>query len=515
MAQSITGPIGLPGQDGAARPEAADARSGELLRTVVAVALVIGLLNRAISGWQAPLWLDEAFTATIANQRSAAGLANWLLHELSGPAFYLPQWAWAQLTGESNIAQRIPSFVYSLAAPAIVLWRGHPDRRTRMIWAAALALWGPASVQATEARPYALLVLIATAQAIAFRRLLADATTRRACLWIAISGAGVLTHYYMIVIATVQGLLYLASAPRAAIRTWPALLLLLPVFAWMSVHLPTVLAFASSGGTWYNYVTLTGLRHLPNAVLGFRPLSGVLALGMVGTAAIVLRRRLAARTPLPPAARADALLILSGLLAIALVIGWAMFNRAFTARYLVLFAPPVLFGMACWLAWLDRRVHAGASALVLALLCGVAALQLGTRFSHPEMDRRFAVNFEQPSDWLREQGATRRLIFFWDNPTSDEADRALLAEVGGYFLRRAGERPEVILPAMPREADPSPRLLAIARERPDTSIIWLYDDAVPFTRGTRHPARIETIDPHWICRDFGRANVKVLACATR
>lgn len=515
MAQSLTGSTDPPGQDITATRRVADARSHELLRNIVILALVIGLLGRAVSGWLTPLWLDEAFTATIASQKSASGLFDWLLHELSGPAFYLPQWVWAQLTGESNIAQRIPSFVYSVAAPALILWRGHPDRRMRMIWAALLALWPLGSAHAVEARPYALLVLIATAQAIAFRGLLADVTLRRACLWVAISSIGVLTHYYMIVIATVQGLLLLASAPRPALRTWPALLLLLPVFAWMNVHLPMVLAYAA-GATWYNYVAPSWLWRLPNAVLGFWPFSEALVAGMAGSAAfVVFSKRLAMRMPLAPRVRADVLLILSGLIAIAVVVGWAMFNRSFTPRYLLLFAPPVLFGVARWLTWLDKCLRARYSAIVLALLCTSATLQLVARFNHPENDIRYTLSFERASDWLRERGATRRLIFFWDNPTADAAKGALIAEVGGYFLRRAGEHPEVVLPEMPREADPNPRLLAIAGEHRGTGIIWLYDTSVPHTRGIRHAGRIEATDPRWNCHDFGRENIIVLACARR
>lgn len=491
-----------------------EARSDESLRTIVGLALVIGVFGRLVAGWQAPLWLDETFTATIASQNSAKGLFDWLLHELSGPAFYLPQWAWAQLAGESNVAQRIPSVVYSLAAPALVLWRGHPDRRTRMIWAAVLALWPLGCAHATEARPYALLVLIATAQAITFHRLLADVTLPRACFWVAISGIGVLTHYYMIVIATVQGLLLLASAPRAALRSWPALLLLLPVFAWMSVHLPAVLAFAS-GSTWYNYVIVAWLRQLPNAVFGFWPFSEALAVGMVGTAALAGLPKLAAPTPVPPRVRADALLILSGLATIAIVVGWAMFNRSFTPRYLLLFAPPVLFGVACWLNWLDSHLRPRYSAVVLLLLCVSTTVQLVARFNHPENDIRSALSFERASDWLRERGATRRLIFFWDNPTADSANRALIAEVGGYFLRRAGDHPEVVLPAMPRAVDPNTRLLAMAGADRGAGILWLYDTAVPHTRGRRFPHRIDAIDPRWRCHDFGRGNITVLACAAR
>jgi hypothetical protein len=481
------------------------------LRLVILLALGIGLLNRFVSGWQAPLWLDENFSAVIASQKDAAHLLQWMLHELSGPVFYGPLWLWSQIFGDSNIALRTPSFLASIAAPLLALRWGYPDQRMRMIWAALLALSMHGYGYATEARPYALLILIGTAQTILFSRLVRAPSTERAAGWIAVCGLGILTNYYMAIFATVQGLLYLASAPRAALRTWPAAFALIPVLAWMAYHLPFVLSYASSGGTWYNYFDPAQLPRVPGFLLGVWPFSDALALGMGVALLFGVVELLRTRAPIDPQKRADIYAIGASVLTVTLIVGWAMVSRSFTPRYLLPLTPAILLGASWFLVWLDRRCSLWCSIIVIALIAGMGAAFAVQRLQDPEQDRRYAMNFEQPSDWIAAQGATRQLIFFWDNPTGDISSPVQMAEVAGYFLHRAGHRPVVAIPALPRDADPNVRLPALATG-PGSAILWAYDTDVPFTRGKRFPARIAKLDPRWHCHNFGKQNVTVMAC---
>lgn len=487
----------------------------DLLPIVLISAFAVGLLNRSFSGWTAPYWLDENFSLVIASQPDFAHLLKWMLHELSGPVYYSTLWAWGLLAGHGDIAIRIPSFACSVAAPLVVLWGRYADRRTCLIWAALLALWVHGVDQATQARPYSMLTLLSVIQTMAYLRLLQAPSTRRAMLWVGMCDLTILTHYYALIIAGIQGLLFLAAMPRTALRCWPAGLLLLPLLGWMSVHLPFVLGYANSGQTWYNYVSFWGLVRAPTALLGFAPFADAMTLGMLVWGGLGLAGTARGHFVFTPQTRAYALVATSALLAILVVLGWGLESRVFTMRYLLPYGPPALFALAWWLSELDTRINRHASTVLIATLLCLSLFSLRREVMHPRQDARYAFNFEQPDNWFLAQGATQRLVFFWDNPTADFSDPEALSEVGAYFLRRAGAHPQVIVPRLPPDADPNPHLLALAGTRPGTAILWAYDTAVPHSRGIAHPPRLNKSDPHWNCRNFGRNNITVLGCIRR
>lgn len=502
--------------DSKAHPTASDqAKVRDFLPLMLGLAFVTGLLARATSGWTAPYWLDENFSLVIASQPDFAHLLDWMLHEMSGPVYYTMLWAWGLIAGNGDIAMRVPSFVCSVATPLIVLFGDHADRRTRMLWAALLALWPHAFDQATEARPYAILAALSAAQTVTYLRLLQQPSVGRAAAWVGLCGLAVLTNYYAAVIAGVQGLLFVLSMPRSAFRFWPVTLLLAPVLAWMSVHLPFVLGYAASGETWYTYLDPWDVPQLPGALVGFGRLANVLVAGMLMWGAFGLGQSLCGKHIMTLRNRAYFLTAMSAILSILLVACLGTISRSFTLRYLIPYAPPLLFGVAWWLNVMDARFSRLASASMLAMMIGLAIPVLRFGIQHPELNPRSSFNFEQPSQWLLERDATQRLIFFWDNPTADFSDRKSLAEVGAFFLHRAGAHPQVIVPRMPRGVDPNPRLLALAGSGPGDAIVWAYDKGVPHSRGTEYPPRLEKMDPNWVCRNFGRGDITVMACAPR
>ncbi len=138
------------------------------LTVMLVLALSVGLLNRLLAGWQAPLWYDETWTAAIATQASFVGLIRWCLEDPNGPVYYVLVWCWEKLAGPGDTALRLPSLLFSLAAPALLWRQGHPDRDTRRLWAGLAAVWVPGLLFANEARSYTLLLLLGSAQAIAF-----------------------------------------------------------------------------------------------------------------------------------------------------------------------------------------------------------------------------------------------------------------------------------------------------------------------------------------------------------
>ncbi|MCA1654835.1 MAG: hypothetical protein LC656_11900 [Sphingomonadales bacterium] len=114
------------------RGTVAAALKGDWPLLLFLAALPLGIDARISAGWFLPLWFDEVFTGTIAGQATAAGLLKWCLSELTGPAFYVPMWLWAKVAGVGDGALRAPALALSIAAPLLIAWRGHPDRRVRL-----------------------------------------------------------------------------------------------------------------------------------------------------------------------------------------------------------------------------------------------------------------------------------------------------------------------------------------------------------------------------------------------
>ena len=177
--------------------------SGAWRTAMLSVAALLGIAGRLAYGWHAPFWFDETFSGVIASQRDVGALVSWCLHEVTGPAYYMPLWAWEKLAGNGDIALRLPSLACSLAAPMLIGWKGSRDRDLRLFWATLVLLWLPAQVVAFEARPYPQLFLLGTAQAIAFVRLIERPGTARAAWWAGWTALAMLTNYNALVVGGV------------------------------------------------------------------------------------------------------------------------------------------------------------------------------------------------------------------------------------------------------------------------------------------------------------------------
>lgn len=475
----------------------------------VVAALVAGLANRLFGGLTAPFWFDETFTGVIATQRTGAGLWEWLTHELGGPVYYLVVWAWEKVAGSGSIALRLPSLAASIATPLFILWRGHPDRRVALIWASLVALYTPAFSEATEARSYALVMLLTAVQAALFLRLISAPGTALASLWVAVSGLAILTHYHAAVISLVQGLAYLGHCRGRALKTWPAAFVLLPFLAWGAAHMHFLLSYATSGQTWYNPLRPGAITQLPGVFFAYPLLGDVLAPAMLLSGAVALARKdVGERLRFT---HADALTFGSGGVAALVIFGIGCISASFTTRYLLPYVPAVLLGLAVWMRGLDRFYPR--ASMVLLLVMSVLSLGfLRIALAHPENDRRHYLEFEQASQWIADNGQADHLVFFWDNPTGDFSDPAHMREVGGFFLNRAGRHVTVHVPQIAPGVDPAPRLLDAASRLPDAAILWLYDRSVPGTRGITHPVAVADFRG-WRCRIFGRPpESSIVAC---
>lgn len=467
------------------------------LQLALAAALVVGVAGRLSYGYGAPFWFDETFSGVIASQPSFAKLLDWCLNELTGPAYYMPLWAWAKLAGPSDLALRLPSVVLALAAPLLILWKGAGDREVRTYWAILCLLWAPAFAASWDARGYAQLFFLGAAQAMLLLRLIERPSPGRAAAWAAGSAAMLLTHYWSAIGCAVQGAAFLAVRRREALRSWSAALLFLPVAAWAWFHLPVVLSVTGGAGGGGPDVRAV-LAELPESLFGI-PAVGVV---VAGTILLSLVRYRSVSGLL-----AERVLAGCGLASVAGVVALACVKTGFAPRYLTPAIPSFLFAVAVWLRWVAARDIRFAVA-VLATMGASGAGVIAVDILHPERDARHMFELERPSAWLAER-QPQRLVFFWDGAVAERSSAAHLAEVGGFFFNRAGRTLPVEIVRVGAGEDPN--RVVTARAWGDGAILWVANEPLPASRAP-HPERY---DPHLECRDFGGGQVTLTACRRR
>jgi hypothetical protein len=463
-------------------------------RILVAAAILVGLAHRLVFGWHASFWLDETYTGVIASQTTLAALIGWCRHELSGPFFYGGMWVWEKLAGNGDLALRLPSLLCSLAAIALIAAWGGPNRRERWLWAGLTAVWLPGLMFAAQARPQALLFLLASAQAIAFLRCAQGLSRRRLALWALMGTLMVLTHVYAAVITGIQ-LLCLAWLHRARLRQfWPVAAIFAPVAAWLPLQLPFMLGFARPGVAWYSTLSASDLWGTPWILLGANNAAYAVAAAVLVVLAVQFAQRQC------PYSRSEGMLTLSGLAAVAIVIAIGLFRPSFTPRYLIPYMPAVLFGLACVLHR-TRILWGLLPSIVLAAWIGAAVQNAGAYASARAQQAFYPLEFERGSDWLMHAGA-RRVIFVWDNPTSQLSGAARQAEVGAFFFRRAGYTIDLQAVYLASARQTASNLAALADVR-DAAILWVGGAAYP--AGLHDMAQFD-------CRDFGGGTSRSMAC---
>lgn len=473
---------------------------------LLAAALIVGMFGRIAYSHGTALWFDETFTAVIASQPNFAKLIDWCLHELTGPAFYLPIWGWEKLAGNSDFALRLPSLILSILTPLAVLRWGHRDGGLRWWWAIFLLLWPPIFAVAGEAKPYPEIFALGVAQAAVFMRLLERPTIRRACAWAILSALAVLCHYWSALPALVQGLAFLGLHRLRALKTWPALIFLVPMLAWSRIHLPFVLGLTIGGSSGINGLPLSALRDIPMFVLGTSANGVLVFVTVLASLAMTVARKgwPRLRRPTP-----ETTLALCGLVSIAVILVIAFIRPGFSPRYMMGAMPSFLFALALWArrkAPRDAKFPLLVAAILLASETGVIISVL----RHPEGDARHTFELEKPSAWIAER-PVGHLVMFWDNPVGDNSDAARLSEIGGFFLRRAGHRVDVSVARAPAGTDPNSAVLALTDPRRKSAILWFSNDDLPPGRSPQIAAH----DPRYECRAFSRGMIAVTACRWR
>ncbi|MCC6763998.1 MAG: glycosyltransferase family 39 protein [Deltaproteobacteria bacterium] len=186
----------------------------------VIAAVVAGLALRLVNLGTAPFWLDEMYTFEMLRVPWDA-LLGAAMRDNQAPLYYVVTKGWTALGGWSTAALRAPGLLASLACiplAAAVTRLVAGARAARMAaWVAALS---PLLIQhAQDARPYALLAAVATANLLILVRFLVGRSPRLGFWWVASAFVVVATHYYGIFFLAGQGLALLILRP-APVRGW-------------------------------------------------------------------------------------------------------------------------------------------------------------------------------------------------------------------------------------------------------------------------------------------------------
>jgi len=342
----------------------------------IAVVVAAGVAARFVA--RSHLWLDEALSVNIA-ALPVSQIPEALRQDGSPPLYYVALHFWMDLFGSGTIAVRALSGVCSVACLPLV-WRvgrrvGGHTVATAFLVLLALA---PFAVQyATEARMYAMGMLLVLAGGLALANLLERPSLGLSAVVALITGALLLTHYYALYTVGAVGLVLLwhawrgeekAAARRALAAMVAGSLLFLP---WIPIFLYQV---AHTGAPWGN--TGRGLRTVIDTlgvlVSGYRdagPVPLLLAAALISLAIFgraVGRRRfeldLIGREP----GRTLALLTFGGLLLAVAVSD--LTGQAYVPRYASLVFPGVILLVAVGVA------SFGDGRLRLAALVAMASL---------------------------------------------------------------------------------------------------------------------------------------------
>jgi uncharacterized membrane protein len=471
------------------------------------LAIVIGgalfvLGTRLWLGRDLPLWLDESWTGMIVSQPDLTSLWREIWLDVNAPLYYQMMWLWTTIAGNSNIALRLPSLLLTVGAAAVpLIWRlDGLSRNARIGWAAMLLLWAPANIVSIDARSYALLLFLITLLTLSFASLIAKPTGRHFHLWCMLGALAIAAHYFAAFVVAAQGLMLLWREPRATVRNWPAFFWYAPILGWLAYHLPRLLVYSQPGISWYPPLDLDKASAFLSYALGQD--NGVQLAIVAIVSAIMLSSF--CRSPVATGGNRLPLMLAatSGLLALAIMVIFDAFKPSFTPRYMTVIAPMALLGLVL-IASSTRR-----PTLALALMVGLSlAPSLALSTTRSALIGRSLFGFEAEALRL---AATHpdRVIFTWDGAGTRVLDLDTLGKLGGFFIYRTGQRPEIAPVIVYKGESPDVRLLQQIGAKP-SALLWIYNhdgDAPYWAASTRAHFR------DWRCREEDRGSFTILNC---
>ena len=472
-----------------------------LLVCVVVLGWIVALAERLWAGRALPLWIDETWTAMIASQTGWGSFWHEAWLDVNPPLYYGFMALWTRLAGLSDLALRLPSALFVIIAALLpLMWRGTAlSRSGRLCGSALLILWWPGFEISLDARGYGLLLLLSVAQTLAFANVLEQPDRRTAGLWSALAAAAILTHYFALIPAAVQGVALLVRARQRVVRLWPAALPFVPAMAWLAFHAPRLADYARPDVAWYEPFTAELAAGFIQYLVG--P-PGWTQWALIGAALVLVAVASLGRTIRPPQGTKELeTTAVLGLFALLLLLGLGLARDTLTDRYLVPVVPSVLLALVL-MAQRFEKATLGHAMLVLAFLVPLAT----PKDVQARLNARNAYGFEQASQFLL-PFAPGRLVFVWDHPAAKVLDPHSLEKLGRFFFARAGQNPATRTVVLTPEQDGNVILSAAKGE----AVIWIYNRARN-TSARRHQPDERRFEGR-TCQHQREPWVGILACA--
>jgi 4-amino-4-deoxy-L-arabinose transferase-like glycosyltransferase len=347
------------------------------------VILVAGAALRFATLSSQSFWLDEAIAIHSA-RLDLGGLIHSVAHtEGSPPLYFVLLDGWMRVFGDSEAGIRSLSALFGTATIllAYVIGRRLASARVGLV-AAALVAFNPLLVWfSQEARPYALLVLLAAASFLLFAEALERPTGRVLGGWALASGLAFATHYF-------AGLVILPELAWLAYRVRPWRLLA-PAVAGFAVVPLALIPLVATQGQFQDYAFVKGeafatrvFAQVPKQwLVGYDAPAETLVV-ILSAAAALAGAWLAATAARGRERRAAFVGAVAGLSALAIALVMALFGADYyLSRYLLAAWLPLALAIA--VGFDTRRAGLGIAALLCALWVFVV-VSVNTR---PELQR--------------------------------------------------------------------------------------------------------------------------------
>ncbi len=368
-------------------------------RLALAALIAVTLLAGGMRVWQAreSLWLDELHTGwcavgSFADVVSRAAAGN------QSPLFFWLEWLLVQVFGPSELALRLPSLIAGTLLgvglyAALVRWTGEAWLGMLVAWLVAV---DPRQIfYATEARPYALVQLLALLHVMLFVELIQRPTLGRRVLFVA--GAVLLFHLHY-----TAGLLFVGEL--AAYVLWRMIQGEPLAYDGKSVTLDLFLIAAFCLPAISNLQAIYGRRTNWEAFVGQEPVTEVLNLWPAAWGAVLAILladryvRIAGGSPRStPATRELPPLVVLLWAIVPVALAWVLtatdVARVLFPRYVIVSAPAAtLLAVLCL-----RMVPSRSLQIVLGLGLAAFALRNSHVIEQYQLDRRYIA--DRRDDW--------------------------------------------------------------------------------------------------------------------
>jgi len=428
-------------------PAAAGTGLGRFAVPGLVATLAAGLVLRFFT--TSDLWLDEALTVNIA-ELPLDQLHEALRQDGAPPLYYVLLHGWINLFGSGDLAARSLSGIASIATLPLIWFAGRRLGGRTVGWSAvALLASSPFAVRyATEARMYALQMLLVVGGYLALVRAFESPRLPRLALVAAITGALLYLQYWSLYLVAVVGAVLVFRSWRsstllqrqasrsvlvAVVAGCITFLPWVPTFLYQSVHTGTpwggrvfpssafIMALVDfAGGAYSDGYTL------------LLPLLLLAVLGVFGRATGAGRIELDLRTR--PRARWEAFVFLA-----ALLLGMAaayVGGTTFQGRYAAFVFPLFVLLAACGVAvFADRRVRAAVLVVIVGLgLVGSARTALRNR-----------TQAEEVADVITAEARPGDVVGYCPDQVAPDASRLIGDEPGlEHLTYPRAEGPELI-----------------------------------------------------------------------